>query len=94
MEVPAKKADKGLPKLEIIKSPYWRIYKPLLNFVDNVRKERKDKLIAFMIPELLELNWYEYLLHNIHATGLRALLFLKRDPSTIVVTIPWYLREK
>ncbi|AWN73743.1 APC family permease [Legionella anisa] len=94
IEMPAKKSDKGLPKLEIIKSPYRRIYKPILNFVDKVRKERKDRLIALIIPELVEPKWYEYLLHNIHATGLRALLFLKRDPNVIVITIPWYLREK
>ncbi len=94
IEMPAKKADKGIPKLEIIQSPYRRIYKPLLNFVDKVRKERKNRLIALIIPELVEPKWYEYLLHNIHAPGLRALLFLKRDPRTIVITIPWYLREK
>ncbi|KTC89717.1 APC family permease [Fluoribacter dumoffii] len=93
IEIPAQKTDKGIPKLEIIKSPYRRIYKPLLNFVNKVRKERKNRLIALIIPELVEPKWYEYLLHNIHAPGLRTLLFLERDPRTIVITIPWYLRE-
>ncbi|WP_454780624.1 APC family permease [Legionella sp. WA2022007384] len=93
IEIPAKRAGKESPKLEIIKSPYRRIYKPLLNFVSKVRKERKNHLIALIIPELVEPKWYEYLLHNIHAAGLRALLFLERDSRTIVITIPWYLRE-
>ncbi|WP_233590462.1 hypothetical protein [Legionella qingyii] len=93
IELPAQKADKGIPKLEIIESPYRRIYKPLLNFVRKVRKERQNRLIALIIPELVEPKWYEYLLHNIHAPGLRALLFLERDPRMIVITIPWYLRE-
>ncbi|KTD74063.1 aminoacid/polyamine transporter [Legionella tucsonensis] len=44
--------------------------------MDKVRKERKDNLIAFIIHELVELKWYEHLLYNIHATGLRALLLL------------------
>lgn len=66
----------------------------VFNFVDKVRKERKDSLIAFIIHELVELKWYEHLLYNIYAAGLHALLFLKRDPNTIVITIPWYLREK
>lgn len=92
IEIPAHKADKKIPKLEIIKSPYRRIYKPLLNFVSKVRKDRKNELIAIIIPELIEPKWYEYLLHNIHATGLRALLFLEREPRIIVITIPWYLR--
>ncbi|MCW8444301.1 APC family permease [Fluoribacter gormanii] len=93
IELPAQKADKGIPKLEIIESPYRRIYKPLLKFVRKIRKERKNRLIALIIPELVEPKWYEYLLHNIHAPGLRALLFLERDPRMIVITIPWYLRE-
>ncbi|QMT59635.1 APC family permease [Legionella sp. PC997] len=93
IEIPAKKAGKEIPRLEIIKSPYRRIYRPLLNFVSKVRKEKKNRLVALIIPELVEPKWYEYLLHNIHAPGLRALLFLERDPHTIVITIPWYLRE-
>nr|WP_242605276.1 APC family permease [Fluoribacter gormanii] len=93
IELPAQKAEKGIPKLEIIESPYRRIYKPLLKFVRKIRKERKNRLIALIIPELVEPKWYEYLLHNIHAPGLRALLFLERDPRMIVITIPWYLRE-
>lgn len=94
IEIPAKEAGKKIPKLEIIKSPYRRIYKPLLNFVAQVRKGKKNRLIALIIPELVEPKWYEYLLHNIHAPGLRTLLFLKRDPNTIVITIPWYRCEK
>lgn len=81
-----------IPKLEIIKSPYRRIYKPLLNFVSKVRKDRKNELIAIIIPELIEPKWYEYLLHNIHATGLRALLFRERaayycNYNTLVFTL-------
>jgi amino acid transporter len=89
---PSKKIDKKIPKLEIINSPYGRIYKPLLNYVSKVKKERKNRLIALIIPELVEPKWYEYFLHNIHAPGLRTLLFLERDQRTIVITIPWYLR--
>lgn len=79
--------------MEIIKSPYRRIYKPVLNYIKKVKKQRTDRIIALIIPELVEPKWYEYLLHNIHAPGLRALLFLERDERTVVITIPWYLRE-
>lgn len=87
IEQPAIKSGKKSPQLKIIKSPYRRIFLPLLNFVRKVRKERKNSLIALMIHELVEPKWYEYLLHNIHAPGLRALLFLERDPRTIVITV-------
>lgn len=93
IENPAKKAKLAVPKLEIIKSPFRRIYRPVMKYLRKVRKLRTDKLIALIIPELVEPRWYEYLLHNIHASGLRTLLFLERDEKTVVITIPWYLRE-
>lgn len=93
VEGPAKKAQVAVPQLEIIKSPYRRIYKPVLNYIKKVKKQRTERIIALIIPELVEPKWYEYLLHNIHATGLRALLFLERDERTVVITIPWYLNE-
>lgn len=90
---PAKAAHSAIPQLEIIQSPYRRIYQPILDFVEKKRHEHPGRLIAVVIPELVEPHWYEYLLHNIHAAGLRALLFLKRDQRTVVITTPWYLHE-
>lgn len=87
----AKAAGFSSPRLEIIPSPYRKIYKPLLRFIKKIKQETPDRFIAVVIPELIEPHWYEHLLHNIHAAGLRALLLLARDERTVVVTIPWYL---
>jgi len=89
---PAKNAGLKDPTLTIIHSPYRRIYEPILNYVNKVKKAKPDRLIAVVIPELVEPHWYEILLHNIHAAGLRTLLFLERDQRTVVITTPWYLR--
>ncbi len=93
IDKPAKRAHATIPHLKIIKSPYRQIYKPLLRYVEKVKKQKHNRLIAVVIPELVEPYWYEYLLHNIHAAGLRTLLFLERDQRTIVITIPWYLHD-
>jgi len=93
VEKPARAAKSAVPRLEIIHSPYRQIYEPILKFVRKREKENPDRLIAVVIPELVEPHWYEYLLHNIHGAGLRALLFLQGDRRTIVITTPWYLRE-
>ncbi len=37
--------------------------------------------------------WYEYLLHNVHAEGLRALLLMDQDSDIIVIHSPWYLHD-
>ncbi|ARG97039.1 hypothetical protein B6N58_04785 [Legionella micdadei] len=90
---PAKKKRAAVPKLKIVKSPYRFIYGPFMRFIKKVKKEKPGQLIAIIIPELIEPHWYEFLLHNVHATGFRTLLFLERDQRTIIITIPWYLRE-
>src|SRR5271157_540943 len=90
VEKPAKAANSAIPRLEIISSPHRRIYQPILDFVDKTKKEKPDRIIAVIIPELVEPHWYEHLLHNVHAAALRALLFLERDQRTVVISIPWY----
>jgi hypothetical protein len=62
-------------------------------FVQKKEQENKDRLVAVVIPELVEPHWYERLLHNIRGAGLRALLFLQGDRRTVVITTPWYLRD-
>ncbi len=93
VEKPAKAAKDAIPRLEIIKSPYRRIYKPILDFVKKTKKENPGHLIAVVIPELVEMHWYDYLLHNIHAAGLKTLLMLDRDRRTIVISVPWYTNK-
>jgi amino acid transporter len=94
VEAPAKAAHSAVPCLEIIDSPYRRLYQPILDFVRKLRKEKPDRLIAVIIPELVEPHWYEYLLHSLHSARLRALLYQERDQRTIVINTPWYLHDK
>lgn len=93
VEQPAKGAKASVPRLEILSSPYRQIYDPILDFVRKTRKEKTHRLIAVIIPELVEPHWYEYLLHNHHGAVLRTLLYRERDQRTIVITTPWYLRD-
>ena len=47
-----------VPRLEIISSPYRRIHQPILDFVNKAKKEKPDRLIAVIIPQLVEPHWY------------------------------------
>jgi hypothetical protein len=94
VEKPARAAKSVVPQLEIIKSPYRQVYEPILKFVRKKEQENKDRLIAVVIPELVEAHWYDHLLHNLHGLGLRAMLFLQAEQRTVVVATPWYLRER
>ncbi len=94
VEKPAKAANSSIPRLQIISSPYRMIHQPILDFVNKTKKEKPDRLIAVVIPQLVEPHWYQYLLHGWDASWLRTLLFLERDQRTVVISTPWYLREE
>jgi amino acid transporter len=90
---PAKEKGIEPPRLKIITSPYRRFLQPLLDYVEEVKKEKPDRLIAVVIPELGQKRWYEYLLHNQRAAFLKVRLFLGGDERIIVINTPWYLHE-
>ena len=93
VEKPAKAANFAIPRLEIVSSPYRKISEPILDLVNKTRESNPDRLIAVVLPELVEPHWYEYVLHNLQAARLRASIFMLRDRRTVVISTPWYLRE-
>ena len=92
VEKPAEAANFAVPRLEIIPSPYRSIEEPIINFIKEIRRKEPERLVAVIIPELVEPHWYEYVLHNLHAARLRASIFMERDRRTVVINAPWYLR--
>ena len=92
VEKPAAAANFAVPRLVIIPSPYRSIEEPIINFIKEIRRKEPERLVAVIIPELVEPHWYEYVLHNLHAARLRASIFMERDRRTVVINAPWYLR--
>jgi len=93
VQKPAEQMKTAIPHLALVYSPYRLIHEPILDFVNQTKEKVPDRLIAVVIPEVVEPHWYEYVLHSLHAARLRALLFLERDQRTVVISVPWYLRE-
>lgn len=94
IEPQARRAGYRLPRLEIIHSPYRQFFDPFLDYIEKVKRESADELIAVVIPQLVEARWWEYLLHNHLATGLKTMLLLKGDERVVIINTPWYLRER
>ena len=94
IEKPARKAGLAPPTLEIVASPYRLIGKPLLRYIAQLKDKYPDRMIAVIIPELVETRWYEALLHNHRAAWLKATLLLQGDGRVIVINVPWYLYDK
>jgi len=93
VEVPNRNAGQPAPRLEIIHSPYRRLTEPLLKYVRGLKEAHPDRLIAVVIPELVEARWYQYLLHNQRAKWLKTALLLGGDQQVVIVNVPWYLRQ-
>ncbi len=61
MVIPAEKQRIEPPQLKIIASPYQRFLEPLLDYVAEVKREKPDRTIAVVVPELVQRHWYDYL---------------------------------
>jgi hypothetical protein len=93
VEEPMRRAGRAPAPIVCISSPYRRLFTPLLQFLDQFRKERSS-MIAVILPDLVEARWYEYLLHTQRANVLRSLLLLKGNQRVAVVSVPWYLERR
>jgi amino acid transporter len=93
VEEPMQRAQLRPTPLVCLSSPYRRLFTPLLEFLDQLRKERTG-MIAVILPDLVEARWYEYLLHTQRANVLRSLLLLKGNQRVAVVSVPWYLERR
>ncbi|MHB8619832.1 MAG: APC family permease, partial [Chloroflexota bacterium] len=78
-------------RLVLIESPYRSLVRPLLAFIDNVRREDGESIVTVVLPEFVPARWYEHLLHNHVAWRLKAALLFK--PGTVVASVPYWPRK-
>lgn len=93
VDEPLQHAQCPQPRLVIVRSPYRRLFGPLLTFLSETQRRAPDRTVAVVIPELVEAKWYQYLLHNQRATVLKAALLLHGGSRVVVINVPWYLKE-
>jgi len=79
------------PKLAILPSPYRLFQKPFLEYVLKLEKENPNRIVAVVVPELVQTHWYQYLLHNQRAAALKEILLRKGNRRIVVINLPWYL---
>ncbi len=89
---PAQAAGLPAPHLEVLSSPYRKVSGPLAAYLKQLKGQYPDRMIAVIIPELVETRWWDWLLHNHRATALKANLLLLGDPRIVVINIPWYVQ--
>lgn len=92
VDAPARAAGLPAPRLAVVRSRFRQIVDPLLAYVHRVAAEDRGRLVAVVVPELVELRWYHYLLFSHTATALKMMLLFRGGPQVVVVNAPWYLR--
>jgi amino acid transporter len=91
VERPARERNLPVPKLVVLRSPYRFVIHPILEHVLGVEFQHPNRMIAVVIPNLVERRWYHYLLNNQRGELLSALLLVKGDRRIVIVNVPWYL---
>ena len=64
---------------------------PIVDYTLELQKKNASRLVAVIIPEFVEKEWYLYFMHNQRATWLKAALLVKGNRRIVVVNVPWYL---
>jgi amino acid transporter len=78
--------------LEIIESPYRSLVRPLLAYIDAIDRQRRDDTIVVVLPEMVATRWWHQILHNQTALRIKAALLFR--PGTVVVNVPYHLRNQ
>ena len=77
--------------LEVIESPYRSVIRPFLNYLDAIEAQNKGGTLMVILPEMVYGRWWHQFLHNQTALRLKAALLFR--PGTVVVNVPYHLRE-
>ncbi|HUZ76850.1 MAG TPA: APC family permease [Chloroflexota bacterium] len=75
-------------RLVCIESPYRALTRPLLAYIDAAGRSDPEAVVTVILPEFVPRHWYEHLLHNHSALGLKAALLFR--PRTVVVSVPYW----
>ena len=81
----------GKVKLVVLPSPYRSMMEPLLEYIEQVERERADDYVTVILPEFVPARWWQHLLHNQRALLIKGALLFRRN--TVVTSVPFHLAE-
>jgi amino acid transporter len=77
--------------LVVLDSPYRSLMEPLLEYIEQVARERPGGYITVVLPEFVPARWWQHLLHNQRALLIKGALLFK--PNTVVTSVPFHLSK-
>jgi len=76
--------------LVVVASPYRSLARPLLNYIDRVKRSKRV-VITIVLPEFVPAKWWQNLLHNQNTLYLKGALLFKR--GIVVTNVPYHLEH-
>ncbi len=77
--------------LMVVESPYRSLIPPLLAYMNAIGEQHPGEPITVVLPEFVPRHFWEFFLHNQTALRLKLRLFFR--PNTVVIDVPYYLRQ-
>ncbi len=60
---------------------------------EALEAENRDRMIAAMLPELVERHWMHYFLHNQRPEVIAVRLMRKGKQRIMIVNVPWHMPD-
>ena len=77
--------------LVVVASPYRSLLRPLLNYVDRVKRSSRGEVVTIVLPEFVPAKWWQNLLHNHNSLFLKGALLFKK--GIVVTNVPYHLEH-
>src|SRR5436309_963515 len=77
--------------LVVVASPYRSLLRPLLNYIDRVKRSSPGDVITIVLPEFVPAKCWQNLLHNQNTLFLKGALLFKR--GVVVTNVPYHLEH-
>jgi len=75
--------------LVILDSPYRSLIEPITDYIDQALEEDPDQMITVIVPQAVPKHWWQGLLHNNAAVGLK--LALASRKNVVVTNVRYFL---
>jgi hypothetical protein len=80
----------GSVQLIVLESPFRSLMEPLLEYIEQVERERSNAYITVVLPEFVPSRWWHHLLHNQRALLIKGALLFRSN--VVVTSVPFHLR--
>jgi hypothetical protein len=77
--------------LVVLESPYRSVLEPLLDYIDQVKREEHLEMLTVLLPEYVTPHWWQGLLHNQTALLIKGALLFKK--GVIVTSVPYHIES-